>query len=208
MTTLETALKGAMANNRRFCPRSVDLVDHALFCAEVAHSGQYRKYTDEDYIMHPITVAEIVMNVFPDVDMVCAAYLHDTVEDCNVTLADLEGAGFGPQVVRLVENLTDVSRPEDGNRARRKAIDLAHTAQASDAAKLIKLADLLHNTCSIAKHDLNFAKVYLKEKVLLLEVLQPSPYRIMQSEFAAAHRFLWELTSLQVCMNWEKVYGN
>jgi hypothetical protein len=72
----------------------------------------------------------------------------------------------------LVEQLTDVSRPEDGNRAKRKAIDRAHTAKASPEAKTIKLADLIDNTRSIVELDPGFAKIYLVEKVLLLEVLQ------------------------------------
>lgn len=80
-------------------------------------------------------------------------------------------AMFGLEVARLVEMLTDVSRPEDGNRAQRKAIDRAHTAQCSSAAATIKLADLIDNTRSIVERDPEFAKVYLEEKRLLLEVL-------------------------------------
>jgi hypothetical protein len=75
--------------------------------------------------------------------------------------------------------LTDVSRPEDGNRAARKAIDLAHTAKASPAAKTIKLADLIDNTRSIVERDPDFAKVYLQEKARLLEVLQEGDPTLM-----------------------------
>jgi guanosine-3',5'-bis(diphosphate) 3'-pyrophosphohydrolase len=88
---------------------------------------------------------------------------------------------FGSVVASYVEQLTDVSRPEDGNRAARKAIDLAHTALASPQAHTIKLADLISNTRSIVERDPVFAVTYLAEKRKLLEVLKdgdPNLYRI------------------------------
>jgi guanosine-3',5'-bis(diphosphate) 3'-pyrophosphohydrolase len=93
------------------------------------------------------------------------------VEDTGVELA-LIGTEFGRTIELLVGYLTDISKPVDGNRAARKAIDREHTAQASPAAKTIKLADLIDNTRSIVAHDPDFARVYLKEKALLLEVLR------------------------------------
>jgi (p)ppGpp synthase/HD superfamily hydrolase len=146
---------------------------HAKDFATRAHAGvnQRRKYTDEPYISHPAAVVELVRSVPHTYAMICAAWLHDTVEDTPVTLAEVE-LEFGPVVAMLVEQLTDVSRPEDGNRAKRKAIDRAHTAKASPEAKTIKLADLIDNTRSIVELDPGFAKIYLVEKVLLLEVLQ------------------------------------
>jgi hypothetical protein len=74
--------------------------------------------------------------------------------------------------VSLLPALTDVSRSADGNRKARKALDRAHTAKASPAAKTIKLADLIDNTKSIVEHDPEFARVYLAEKAALLEVLK------------------------------------
>ena len=67
--------------------------------------------------------------------------------------------------------LTDVSRPEDGNRAARKTLDREHIAKASPQAKTIKIADLIDNSRSIMAHDPQFARVYLAEKRLLLDVL-------------------------------------
>ena len=64
-----------------------------------------------------------------------------------------------------------MSKPEDGNRATRKAIDREHTAQAPAEAQTIKLADLISNSKSIMAHDPDFAVTYLAEKRLLLEVL-------------------------------------
>jgi (p)ppGpp synthase/HD superfamily hydrolase len=102
--------------------------------------------------------------------MVAAAWLHDTVEDTDVTI-ELIRAEFGDKVAELVGWLTDVSRPEDGNRAVRKAIDREHSASAPAEAQTVKLADLIANTRSIMKHDVAFAKTYLEEKRLLLEVM-------------------------------------
>jgi (p)ppGpp synthase/HD superfamily hydrolase len=154
-------------------PNPESLVERAFAFAKAAHAAidQRRKYTGEPYIVHPAAVAELVRSV-PHTDaMVAAALLHDVVEDTPVTLAEIEAA-FGAEVAELVEALTDVSRPEDGNRTVRKAIDRAHTAGASPAAKTVKLADLIDNTRSIVAHDRGFARVYLREKALLLEVLR------------------------------------
>lgn len=148
------------------------MVERARVFATAAHAavGQVRKYTFEPYIVHPTEVASIVVTVPHTDEMLAAAYLHDVVEDTGVTIADIR-AEFGEEVADLVGWLTDVSRPEDGNRAVRKAIDREHTAGAPAGAQTVKLADLIANTRSIVKHDAAFAKTYLAEKRLLLEVL-------------------------------------
>jgi len=132
--------------------------------------GQVRKYTGEPYINHPASVVEIVRGV-PHTDaMIAAAWLHDTVEDTKTTLTEIE-EHFGVEIAMFVEMLTDVSKPEDGNRKARKEIDRAHTALAMPPAKTIKLADLIDNLSSIIERDPEFAQVYLREKSALLEVL-------------------------------------
>jgi len=135
-----------------------------------ASIDQRRKYTFEPYINHPAAVAELVRRVPHTKAMLCAAWLHDVVEDTPCTLYEIL-SNFGLEVASLVKELTDVSQPSDGNRAVRKAIDRAHLAKASAAAKTVKLADLIDNTITIVAHDPKFAKVYLAEKALLLEVL-------------------------------------
>lgn len=132
---------------------------------------QRRKYTGEPYIVHPAAVVGIVRTVPHTEEMLAAAWLHDTVEDTPATIEEVRRT-FGRAVAGLVEMLTNVSRPEDGNRAKRKAIDLAHLAKASPEAKTIKLADLIDNTSSIVARDPAFARVYLSEKAKLLEVLR------------------------------------
>ena len=149
------------------------LVEHARMFAHGAHFavGQLRKYTNEPYIVHPFEVASIVATV-PSAtpEMIAAAWLHDVVEDTEVTLDQIHLV-FGADVAKLVFWLTDTSKPEDGNRAARKAIDRAHIAAAPAEAQTVKLADLISNTKSIMAHDPEFAKVYLEEKRLLLEVM-------------------------------------
>jgi (p)ppGpp synthase/HD superfamily hydrolase len=139
--------------------------------AQHAAIDQRRKYTGEPYIHHPAAVAELVRSVPHTEEMIAAAWLHDTVEDTSATLDEVR-ARFGDAVAALVEHLTDVSKPEDGNRAQRKAIDLAHTAKASPDAKTVKLADLIDNSRSILERDPEFARVYIEEKRRLLEVLR------------------------------------
>lgn len=94
--------------------------------------------------------------------MLCAAWLHDVVEDCEVSIKTIKEK-FGDKVASLVDDLTDVSKLSDGNRRIRKQIDLEHTASASPQAKTIKLADIIDNTDSITKHDPDFSRIYLRE---------------------------------------------
>jgi (p)ppGpp synthase/HD superfamily hydrolase len=150
--------------------------------------GQVRKYTGEPYINHPAAVAELVRGVIHDEDMLAAAWLHDVVEDTPCTIIDVE-AEFGQSVAVLVEWLTDVSNPKDGNRKRRKEIDRQHTAAAPPKAKTVKLADLIDNSRTILPLDPDFAKVYISEKALLLEVLRegdPDLWQMAHGIVAAA----------------------
>lgn len=161
--------------------RSQGLIDSAVIFGNKAHGDQVRKYTGEPYINHPIAVAKIVMGCdYYDVDMVVAAILHDVIEDTPVTREDIIDAGFGGGVADLVVELSDASRPEDGNRATRKAIDREFLSAVSNRAKTVKLADLINNSESITEYDPDFAKVYMKEKQLLLEVLHGGDAELME----------------------------
>lgn len=146
-------------------------LEAAIEIATRAHAGQVRKYTGEPYIVHPFGVAGLVRSVTDDEDMICAALLHDVVEDTPIEHKLIYGL-FGNRVGLMVEGLTDISVPEDGNRAMRKGIDRKHTAEQSPDTHTIKLADLIDNTKTITECDHSFAKVYMKEKELLLDVLK------------------------------------
>lgn len=164
---------------------------HAWQFAKEMHESvkQVRKYTGEPYIVHPEEVAALVRSVPHTSIMIAASYLHDVVEDTPATIEDIERE-FGLEVAELVGWLTDVSKPEDGNRAVRKAIDRDHSALAPPQAKTIKLADLISNTKTIVKFDPIFAKVYLHEKARLLEVLKEGDpslfYQAAQSTLIAS----------------------
>ncbi|HET6420978.1 MAG TPA: HD domain-containing protein, partial [Geobacteraceae bacterium] len=156
-----------------------DVVEKARRYATSAHAriNQLRKYSLKPYDVHLKAVAGLVASVTGDRSMIAASWLHDTVEDTPVTFEDLERE-FGADVMNLVKELTDVSKPGDGNRAARKTIDLQHLAEASPRAKTIKLADIIDNCGDICRHDPKFGRVYLGEMQALLQVLNEGDRRL------------------------------
>ncbi|WP_202305123.1 HD domain-containing protein [Dryocola clanedunensis] len=145
------------------------LEERARRFASKAHaaSEQRRKYTYEPYIVHPAAVVELVRSVCDNEEVLAAAWLHDTVEDTDTTILDIEER-FGPRVAALVLMLTNPEQPPGTNRAHRKRAHFLHTAQASADAQTIKLADIIDNTREILRYDAHFARVYLIEKRLQL----------------------------------------
>jgi|TARA_B100000212_G_scaffold139354_1_gene105013 (p)ppGpp synthase/HD superfamily hydrolase len=150
--------------------KDTPLINKAKMLAGKAHEGQMRKYSGMPYIVHPIEVATIVQSVDHTDEMIAAALLHDVVEDTEYTVADISKE-VSPKVAELVEGLTDVSKPEDGNRKTRKAMDKDHLAKQSAEVQTIKLADVISNSQDIKANDPSFAKVYIEEMKALLEVL-------------------------------------
>ena len=150
-----------------------ELVAKAKALATKAHTGQVRKYTGDPYITHPTAVAEMVAAAGGDAAAVAAAFLHDTLEDTDLTYAEIVEA-CGTEVADLVVELTDVYTSEaypNLNRAARKKLEVARIATTSAKAKLVKRYDIAHNTASIVALDPAFAKVYLPEKAAVLAVL-------------------------------------
>lgn len=168
-----------------------DLISRARDFAAARHGakGQKRKHTGEDYIVHPEAVAAMVERAGGTADQIAAAWLHDTVEDTETTVEEIR-ALFGNPVADLVEAVTDVSRPEHGNRRIRKAMDRDHLAKASPEAKMIKLADMIDNSASIIDHNPSFARVYIREKAELLPVLKEGSAALWQraSEIVASYQ--------------------
>lgn len=157
------------------------LVKSAQQFATQAHTqiNHLRKYTKQPYQVHLKRVAQIVSEVTDDPEIIAAAWLHDTVEDTPATFEDIE-LKFGARVLQFVFDLTDVSRPSDGSRAQRKAIDREHLSHASPAAKTIKLADLIDNCADICKHDERFGRVFVAEMQQLLPHLSDGDERLFQ----------------------------
>ncbi len=167
----------------------MDVVERARIFATAAHAAvaQLRKYTNEPYIVHPKQVAAFVETAGGTPEMIAAAWMHDVLEDTSVT-PEVMRAEFGDEVTDLVLWVTDVSKKEDGNRATRKAIDRQHISSAPAEAQTIKLADLISNSRSIMQHDPEFARVYLEEKRLLLEVMTKGDPTLM----AEARKYIGE----------------
>lgn len=161
---------------------------YAMALARDAHKEQKRKYTNAPYADHLAEVAGIVATVtdFDSIGAECliaTAWLHDIVEDCGFTTALLwnalsqEGipAAHIDQVVRGVHWLSDL---EKGNRETRKLLSRERLAKAPAWVQTIKCADLISNTGSIVQFDPKFAKTYLEEKRLLLEVMTRADRRL------------------------------
>lgn len=127
---------------------NIEKITKAYEYAKQLHEGQYRK-SGEEYICHPIAVAEIVAGLELDTDSICAALLHDTIEDCSDKI-DLEKIKkeFGAQVAELVDGLTKLVqiRIEDKEDAHMESLRKMFLAMAKDVRVIfIKLADRLHN---------------------------------------------------------------
>ena len=156
-------------------PSTVELARQFTIAAHdsVQHK---RKYTNEPYHVHPERVANLIASVTDDAEIIAAAWLHDVLEDVapkNPAFnADTIEVTFGKRVLQLVLEVTDVSKPEDGNRATRKAIDREHLSQASRDGQTIKLADIIDNYIDISAHDAHFARVFKREAKLILPLLQ------------------------------------
>ena len=126
----------------------IEKIKAAYEYAEALHEGQYR-VSGEPYISHPIAVAEIVTGLGLDTNSICAALLHDTVEDCSekTDLGEIE-ARFGKEVAMLVDGLTKLVTPniEDKEEAHIENIRKMLLAMSRDVRVIfIKLCDRLHN---------------------------------------------------------------
>lgn len=152
----------------------MNMVDRAVVFAANAHAGQRRKYSNEPYLAHCIEVMILVHDHGGSDQMQAAALLHDTVEDCDTMPEDIADQ-FDGYVAEMVLSLSDL---ETGNRATRKRLSCERLAAASAEVQTIKLADLISNSRSIIDRDPDFAKVYLREKVALLRVLDKGDPRL------------------------------
>ncbi len=139
-----------MATSSRKAPRSgLELILHALEFAAHKHRDQRRKDVHASpYINHPIALANILVNEadIHDSEVICAALLHDTIEDTETTAEELE-AEFGAVIRDIVLEVTDDQLLP---KVDRKRLQVEHAAHASPKAKLVKLADKISNLRDIA----------------------------------------------------------
>ena len=114
--------------------------------ADLKHSGQKRT-SGEPYIVHPVTVAFILLELGMDTDTICAAMLHDVVEDTDATIEDIQKK-FGQDVAMLVDGVTKLSKAPIFNQDEQLAENVRKIllAMSQDIrVMLIKLCDRLHN---------------------------------------------------------------
>ena len=138
--------------------------------AQVAHEGQTRTGSGEPYFNHVLRVADNLSKTFSDTEMICAAYLHDVVEDTEKTIEDIQRE-FGDVIAGYVAWLTKTTVHVMGNRETRRKVDRAKLALAPLNAKIIKLYDMYDNLSDLEVLDDSFAEKYREEKRKLLDVL-------------------------------------
>ena len=141
MNYWEQLLDKAKANHLNL---DFDKIKLALGFAEESHQGQYRKSGD-DYIVHPVEVAKILMDMKMDTDTIVAGLLHDVVEDTLIPIADIK-YNFGDTVATLVDGVTKLKALPNGTKNQAENIRKMILAMAQNIRViLIKLADRLHN---------------------------------------------------------------
>ena len=137
-------LDGYLSSNHR---KKVEIIERAFRFAKEAHKG-VRRRSGEPYIMHPIAVAKIAsQEIGLGSTSICAALLHDVVEDTDYTVEDIE-QHFGPKIAQLVDGLTKISGGIFGDKASVQAENfrkLLLTMSEDIRVVLIKMADRLHN---------------------------------------------------------------
>ena len=144
----------------------IEKIKKAYIWADRLHAGQFRQ-SGEPFVTHPIAVAEIVAKLELDTDSVCAALLHDTVEDCGLDIKEVEKE-FGKETAILVDGLTKLVRIpfEDKEEEHMENLRKMFLAMSRDIRVIfIKLCDRLHNMRTLS------AKSPEKQRITALETM-------------------------------------
>ena len=164
------------AYRRHFPDAGPELIQGAFATAQKAHQGQVRKSGDP-YITHPVAVTQILADYGLDAPTLAAALLHDTVEDTDVTLHQVEKE-FGPEVARLIDGVTKLDRIQYSSPQEAQAATIRKmvVAMAQDVrVLLIKLADRLHNIRTVSALRLEKQQRVARET---LDVYVPLAHRL------------------------------
>ncbi|MBA2740141.1 MAG: bifunctional (p)ppGpp synthetase/guanosine-3',5'-bis(diphosphate) 3'-pyrophosphohydrolase [Nocardioidaceae bacterium] len=172
------------------------LLERAYVTAERLHEGQWRKSGDP-YITHPLAVTTILAELGMTVPTLCAALLHDTVEDTSYTLTQL-GADFGPEVAALVDGVTKLDKVKYGDSAQAESMRKMVVAMSKDIRVLvIKLCDRLHNMRTLRHVKAETQELKARET---LEIFAPLAHRL------GMNTIKWELEDLAFSTLHPKVY--
>ena len=156
--------------------RDIGRIEDAFTVANKAHEGQFRA-SGRPYITHPTIVADILIDMGLDVSTICAALLHDTVEDTYVTDGDLRKQ-FGNEIADLVAGVTKLDKIQFHNKEEEQAENMRKMffAMAKDVrVMLIKLADRLHNMRSLMYLSPEKQQIIAKET---LDIFSPIAGRL------------------------------
>ena len=168
----------------------LDRIRAAFECAQKAHESQLRM-DGSDYVTHPLAAAEIVAEIGLDEDSLCAALLHDCIEDTDVTYEDIEKQ-FGKDVAEIVDGVTKLSRVPYTNKEEEQMENLRKMliAMAQDIRViLIKIADRLHNMRTMEY----VSPEKQREKALeTMEMYAPIAHRL------GMQKIKWELEDLSI----------
>ena len=172
------------------------LIDRAYRTAEHYHDGQTR-ISGEPYITHPLAVATILAELGMTEATLCAALLHDTVEDTSYTLEQLR-ADFGDEIAGLVDGVTKLDKVQYGSAAKAETLRKMVIAMSRDIrVLLIKLADRLHNMRTVG-----YLRPDKRERIAseTLEIFAPLAHRL------GMNTIKWELEDLAFQALQPKVY--
>ncbi len=191
-------LEPLLAAMREHHPKAdVALIERAYRTAERFHEGQTRKSGDP-YITHPLAVASILAGLGMNEPTICAALLHDTVEDTAYSITQLT-ADFGPEIARMVDGVTKLDKVKYGETAKAETIRKMVVAMSRDIRVLvIKLADRLHNMRTIGSLRQDKQIRIAKDT---LEIYAPLAHRLGMSAIK------WELEDLAFSVIEPKVYS-
>jgi guanosine-3',5'-bis(diphosphate) 3'-pyrophosphohydrolase len=174
----------------------IRLVERAYDVAAYWHRDQKRKSGDP-YITHPLAVATILAELGMNTETICAALLHDTVEDTPYTLVELRGE-FGEDVAALVDGVTKLDKVKYGQSAEAETVRKMVVAMARDIRVLvIKLADRLHNMRTLRYLPREKQERKARET---LEIFAPLAHRL------GMNTVKWELEDLAFATMYPKRY--
>jgi GTP diphosphokinase / guanosine-3',5'-bis(diphosphate) 3'-diphosphatase len=186
-TTLNPVLDPLLKTVRATHPKAdVRLIERAYETAAYWHREQ-KRLSGDPYITHPLAVATILAELGMNTDTICAALLHDTVEDTPYTLTELRGE-FGEDIAALVDGVTKLDKVKYGESAEAETVRKMVVAMSRDIRVLvIKLADRLHNM-----RTLRYLKREKQERKSreVLEIYAPLAHRL------GMNTVKWELEDL------------